>query len=233
MNGLFGRPSAEAVTDPFNVDSGLDQRLIKRKVGLAATDYDQSADVIERHLSLREDVAHEQLAGATLEAIRRLAETVGLTDQEREILERTYTLLRTVEHRLQILYDRQTHTLPGSPLEFARLAVRMGYGTGAASADRLRRELDEAAVLNRRILDHLLHDAFPEDATPEPEVDLVLDPAPPQEFVSEVLARHGFRDIPGSHRALMALGEEKVQFLSSRRCRHFLAAIAARLLHRR
>ena len=169
-------------------------------------------------------------AGATLEAIRRLAETGGLTDQEREILERTYTLLRTVEHRLQILYDRQTHTLPGSPLEFARLAVRMGYGTGAASADRLRRELDEAAVLNRRILDHLLHDAFPEDATPEPEVDLVLDPAPPQEFVSEVLARHGFRDIPGSHRALMALGEEKVQFLSSRRCRHFLAAIAARLL---
>ena len=46
----------------------------------------------------------------TLEALRRLAETGGLTDQERGILERTYTLLRTVEHRLQILYDRQTHT---------------------------------------------------------------------------------------------------------------------------
>jgi [glutamine synthetase] adenylyltransferase / [glutamine synthetase]-adenylyl-L-tyrosine phosphorylase len=168
--------------------------------------------------------------GNTLEAIRRLAETGGLTDQERSILERTYTLLRTVEHRLQILYDRQTHLVPQEPREFARLAVRMGYGTAPAAAERLHRELAEATDVNRRILDHLLHDAFPEDAEPEPEVDLVLDPAPPEAFVREVLSRHGFRDVAAAHRALEALGEEKVRFLSTRRCRHFLAAIAARLL---
>jgi len=168
--------------------------------------------------------------GTTLEAIRRLAETGGLTDQEREILERTYTFLRTVEHRLQILYDRQTHVIPADPAEFARLAVRMGYGTGPAAADRLRKELDEAADLNRRILDHLLHDAFPDDETPAPEADLVLDPAPSAAFVRDVLSRHGFRDVSTAHRALESLGEEKVRFLSTRRCRHFLAAIAARLL---
>ena len=168
--------------------------------------------------------------GTTLEAIRRLAETGGLTDQEREILERTYTFLRTVEHRLQILYDRQTHLVPADPVEFARLAVRMGYGTGAAAAARLRRELEEATDLNRRILDHLLHDAFPEDEAPAPEADLVLDPAPPAAFVRDVLSRHGFRDVTAAHRALESLGEEKVRFLSTRRCRHFLAAIAARLL---
>jgi len=162
--------------------------------------------------------------------MRRLAETGGLTDQERGILERTYTLLRTVEHRLQILYDRQTHTMPQDPQEFVRLAVRMGYGMGEAAADRLRHELAEAADVNRRILDHLLHDAFPDDVEPEPEVDLVLDPAPPEAFVREVLSRHGFRDIPAAHRALESLGEEQVRFLSTRRCRHFLAAIAARLL---
>ena len=50
--------------------------------------------------------------GTTLEAIRRLTEAGALTDQEREILERNYTLLRTVEHRLQIVEDRQTHLLP-------------------------------------------------------------------------------------------------------------------------
>ena len=168
--------------------------------------------------------------GTTLEALRRLAETGGLTDQERAILERTYTLLRTVEHRLQILYDRQTHVVPRDPVEFARLAVRMGYGVGGDAALRLRRDLDEAADLNRRILDHLLHDAFPGDDAPEPEVDLVLDPAPPEAFVRDVLARYGFRDIPAAHRALESLGEERVRFLSTRRCRHFLAAIAARLL---
>ena len=167
-------------------------------------------------------------AGNTLEAIRRLAAAGGLTDQEREILERTYTLLRTVEHRLQILYDRQTHVVPADDSELGRLAARMGYGV--AGRERLRRELAEATALNRRILDHLLHDAFPDDAAPEPEVDLVLDPDPAPAFVHEVLARHGFRDVPQAHRGLVALGEEKVRFLSTRRCRHFLAAIAPALL---
>jgi glutamate-ammonia-ligase adenylyltransferase len=167
---------------------------------------------------------------ATLEAIRRLAETGGLTDQEREILERNYTLLRTVEHRLQILYDRQTHVLPADDTEIGRLAARLGYGTEPSARTSFRRDLATATDLNRRILDHLLHDAFPGDADPEPEVDLVLDPEPSPEFVRQVLAPHGFRDIPAAHRGLVSLGEEKVRFLSTRRCRHFLAAIAPRLL---
>ena len=168
--------------------------------------------------------------GTTLEAIRRLASAGALTDQEREILERTYTLLRTVEHRLQILYDRQTHDLPEDAGEFARLATRCGYGRGPEATGRLRSDLAEAADLNRRILDHLLHDAFPDDGPPEPEVDLVLDPEPPASLVHDVLAGHGFRDVAAAHRALTSLGEEPVRFLSTRRCRHFLAAIAPRLL---
>ena len=168
--------------------------------------------------------------GTTLEAIRRLAETGGLTDQEREILERNYTLLRTIEHRLQILYDRQTHALPRTDDERGRLAARMGYGADVAARERLRHDLTEATDLNRKILDHLLHDAFPEEEAPQPEADLVLDPAPTADAVREVLSRHGFRDVPAAHRVLISLGEEKVRFLSSRRCRHFLAAIAPRLL---
>ena len=170
--------------------------------------------------------------GNTIEAIRRLAASGGLTDQEREILERTYRLLRTVEHRLQILYDRQTHRLPDDDAEFTRLAVRTGYGNGPTAAARLRAELTDATRLNRRILDHLLHDAFPGAETPEPEVDLVLDPDPAAETVAAVLTPRRFRDIPQASRLLMALGEEPVRFLSNRRCRHFLAAIAARLLDR-
>jgi len=168
--------------------------------------------------------------GNTLEAIRRLAEAESLTDQEREILERTYTLLRTIEHRLQILYDRQTHAIPASDAELARLAIRLGYGADAEGRERLARDLAEAKHLNRRILDHLLHDAFPDDAAPEPEVDLVLDPEPDEALVGSILARHGFRAPATAHRALVSLGEERERFLSSRRCRHFLAAVAPRLL---
>ncbi|MFM9025028.1 MAG: bifunctional [glutamate--ammonia ligase]-adenylyl-L-tyrosine phosphorylase/[glutamate--ammonia-ligase] adenylyltransferase [Planctomycetaceae bacterium] len=166
----------------------------------------------------------------TLEAIRRLAEAGSLTDQERGILERNYTLLRTVEHRLQILHDRQTHLVPADAAAFGRLALRMGYGPGAEAGPRLRRDLAEATFLNRRILDHLLHDAFPGEQAPEPEVDLVLDPAPADDLVRDVLGRHGFHDVAAAHRQLAALGAENVRFLSARRCRHFLAAIAPRLL---
>ena len=45
--------------------------------------------------------------------------------------------------------------------------------------------------LNRKILDHLLHDAFSEDETTAAEVDLVLDPDPPEERILEVLGKLG------------------------------------------
>lgn len=166
----------------------------------------------------------------TLEALRRLAGAGSLTDQEREILERNYTFLRMVEHRLQILYDRQTHLVPSDPVEVGRLAVRCGHAPGPDGCRRFRESLIEATNLNRRILDHLLHDAFPDDAPPEPEVDLVLDPEPAPETIRDLLGRHGFRDPAAAYRSLVALAEERVRFLSTRRCRHFLAAIAPRLL---
>ena len=45
-----------------------------------------------------------------------------------------------------------------------------------------------------------------------------------------MLGKYGFHDVKGAYRNLMALGEEKIRFLSTRRCRHFLAAIAPQLL---
>ncbi len=172
----------------------------------------------------------EVRTGNTLEAIRRLAGSGGLTDKERELLERTYTFLRTVEHRLQILFDTQTHAIPETQAAREALAVRMGFPRGDDGLAAFNRELHEATHLNRTILDHLLHDAFPGDEEPEPETDLVLDPAPPADRVAELLGRHGFRDTAAAFRCLCSLAEEKVRFLSTQRCRHFLAAIAPRLL---
>ena len=88
----------------------------------------------------------------------------------------------------------------------------------------------QSTDLNRRILDHLLHDAFSDDADTEAEVDLVLDPDPPEERIREVLGKYRFRDVKQAYRNLMSLGEEKIRFLSTRRCRHFLASIAPQLL---
>jgi len=170
--------------------------------------------------------------GNTLEAIVRLESVGCLNNQERTILEQNYSFLRKVEHRLQILFDLQTHLLPEQPDELRKLALRLGYA-GARERPALAAftaDYQTRTDLNRRILDHLLHDAFGDDRQTHAESDLVLDPNPPEERLVEVLGKYRFRDVKQAHRNLMALGEEKIRFLSTRRCRHFLAAIAPQLL---
>ena len=84
--------------------------------------------------------------------------------------------------------------------------------------------------LNRTILDHLLHQTFADSAGgSEPETDLILDPDPDEATVQSVLGRYGFRDVPAAWQNLTRLAQEQ-RFLSTRRCRHFLASIAPQLL---
>ncbi len=170
----------------------------------------------------------------TLEAIARL-ETAGcLTMQEYQILDKNYCWLRAVEHRLQIMFDLQTHTLPEEPSELAKVAMRMGYtGDKRSSAlDKFRADWAQIKDLNRGILQHLLSDAFGSEADKHvpPEVDLVFDPEPEREWADEVLSKYRFRDTGNALKNLNALASETTRFLSSRRCRHFLAAIAPDLL---
>ncbi|WP_422930287.1 bifunctional [glutamate--ammonia ligase]-adenylyl-L-tyrosine phosphorylase/[glutamate--ammonia-ligase] adenylyltransferase [Singulisphaera sp. PoT] len=174
----------------------------------------------------------------TLQAMSQL-EIVGcLTGEERGIMENTYRFLRRVEHRLQTMFDRQTHEMPRDLEEQRTLAIRMGYPTASAWEDRTgpaQRFLSDYRAkteFNRRILNHLLHDAFRDDSgeAADPVVDLVLDPNPSPELVAEALAKFPFLDPQTAYQNLMALAREDIPFLSQARCRHFLAAIAPRLL---
>jgi glutamate-ammonia-ligase adenylyltransferase len=174
----------------------------------------------------------------TLQAIARLEQVGCLSAEERHIMDDTYRFLRQVEHRLQILFDRQTHEMPRDPVAVRTLAFRMGYAPASAweersgPAARFMADYRGKTELNRRILNHLLHDAFSGDAgqTVDPIVDLVLDPEPSVEFIEAVLAPYPFRDHRTAYHNLMALAREDFPFLSQARCRHFLAAIAPRLL---
>jgi glutamate-ammonia-ligase adenylyltransferase len=174
----------------------------------------------------------EVRTGNTLEGIARLASVGCLTDQERTLLETNYSLLRKIEHRLQIMFDLQTHLLPDAPEELRKLALRLGYADSPAkpALAEFRKDYERRTTENRRILDFLLHEAFRDDAAAAAEVDLVFDPSPPQGQIVEVLGKYRFRDVHQAYRNLMALSEEKIRFLSTPRCRHFLAAIAPELL---
>jgi glutamate-ammonia-ligase adenylyltransferase len=176
----------------------------------------------------------------TLLAMQALERVGCLTAQEYHLLEDSYRFLRKTEHRLQLLFDLQTHRLPTGDDELRKLAMRMGYRPVAAAQgapdgrDPLAgflQDYREKTALNRRILDHLVHQTFEGEAgQAEPESDLILDPLPDPDMARGVLERYGFRDVQGAYHNLCQLAHESVPFLSQRRCRHFLASIAPRLL---
>ncbi|HEX6727896.1 MAG TPA: hypothetical protein VF078_11135 [Nitrospira sp.] len=66
---------------------------------------------------------------STLGSLNRLAQKKLLSIKERDALSAAYLFLRDVEHKLQMVHDLQTHSLPESSDELERCAVRMGYGT--------------------------------------------------------------------------------------------------------
>jgi glutamate-ammonia-ligase adenylyltransferase len=173
----------------------------------------------------------------TILAMQALEQAGCLTDQEYRVLDDAYRFLRKTEHRLQLLFDLQTHQLPTQPEELSKLAERMGYlRTATLNAredprDRFLRDYHERTEPTRRILDHLLHQTFQgESGTAEPESDLILDLNPDAETIRSVLGKYPFNDVTAAYHNLSLLAQESVPFLSTRRCRHFLASIAPSLL---
>src|SRR5262245_56848613 len=73
---------------------------------------------------------------STLKAIFRLVERGYLAPALGGTLSQAYVHLRTVEHRLQILHEFQTHTLPREADALARLARRIGIAGTPARAVR-------------------------------------------------------------------------------------------------
>lgn len=170
----------------------------------------------------------------TLQALRRLASAGVIKQEELTALETAYRFLRKAEHRLQFMFDLQTHRIPTDPDELDKLALRMGYlsGDSIRPGEQFMADLRFVTERNRNMLNRLMLDLFPNDqhGLGEPETDLILDPNPEPARVREVLGRYPFSDIDAAYKNLCLLAKEQVPFLSSIRCRHFLASIAPRLL---
>ena len=70
----------------------------------------------------------------TLPMLAELCEGGWIDGEARGELEAAYIFLRTVEHRLQMVADEQTHTLPADPETLEAFARFMGYDDRAAFA---------------------------------------------------------------------------------------------------
>src|SRR4030095_11409043 len=64
---------------------------------------------------------------STLPALDRLVEGKYLSATEPDVLREAYRFLRHVEHKLQVVQDRQTHTLPSDEEGIRALARRLRF----------------------------------------------------------------------------------------------------------
>jgi [glutamine synthetase] adenylyltransferase / [glutamine synthetase]-adenylyl-L-tyrosine phosphorylase len=103
---------------------------------------------------------------STLKALTALAELEMLDFAAVDALRHAYIFLRAVEHRLQIIDERQTHTLPAHPDGRYLIARSLGY----ESVEAFDQRLGEHTTAVRQIFQELLESrATAEDRTKKPE----------------------------------------------------------------
>lgn len=111
-------------------------------------------------------------------------------------------------------------------------AKRLGLISSDASGDQqaLRTAIDRALRSGGEVISKLLEESDVGNLEVPIETDLLLDPEPDPELFAQALASHGMTAPESAVTDLQRLADEPVPYLSSRRCRHRLAAIAPRLL---
>ena len=163
----------------------------------------------------------------TLPALRALARAGLLAREAAAALARAYRFLRRVEHRLQMIADRQTHVLPDTPAALAAFAIFMGSGDPAAFARTLAGHLDTVRARYAAVFEHL-PDPLPA-ASRVGEIDVTGDDPAPAETVA-ALAALGFAEPPRLVAAIRGWLAGRARALRSERAREMLARLLPALL---
>jgi glutamate-ammonia-ligase adenylyltransferase len=163
----------------------------------------------------------------TLEALRRLVETGHLAEAARSQLEESYRFLRQVEHRIQMVNDRQTHDLPQQPEEVGRIACFMGYPDSAAFARAFLAHVEVVRANYRAVFEHVPD--LPGDSVPGPDLDFRGDDPDPPDTIA-VLKSLGFTDTRRIVTAVRQWQAGRVRALRSDRARELMTTIMPSIL---
>ncbi len=170
-------------------------------------------------------------------AIGALLAADCLTDREALLLSESRRFFKRCEDCLEVsavgdFGSQPNDSGPTAETSLAGVAWNLGYRDAAGRGDR--RLLQDAVAVTcdttGKSIAKLLEDASAGGEEIAAESELVLDPEPEQAFVIRVLGGHAINDPLVAMNDLQRLAIEPVPFLSSRRCRHVLAAIAPPLL---
>ncbi|MGB8104441.1 MAG: bifunctional [glutamine synthetase] adenylyltransferase/[glutamine synthetase]-adenylyl-L-tyrosine phosphorylase, partial [Pseudolabrys sp.] len=116
----------------------------------------------------------------TLTTLDKLYEDQWIDEAARDAMKEAYCFLRTVEHRLQMVNDEQTQTLPADPSELERFARFLGFASRDAFAKVLLGHLNQVQRYYVRLFEkHPDADrpalAFPSDADDNKTLDRLAE----------------------------------------------------------
>jgi glutamate-ammonia-ligase adenylyltransferase len=136
---------------------------------------------------------------ATLDALAQLASADYVDRDDAVALEDAYVFFRTVEHRLQLVDEQQTHTLPASDPQRAHLARVLGFRD---RAEQTALEALDTTLRRYRARTRAIH----ERVYFAPLLDTLAGAgALPSGAAVERLAAFGFRDVERTRAALQEL----------------------------
>ncbi len=136
----------------------------------------------------------------TLETLERLHHFDLVDEEAYRSLSDIYRLYRTVEHRLQMVLNVQTHSLPTDEDELGRLGARVARSAlGGVDREGFRSELGRALGRVRELYDEFFTGRARE------EIPLILSLPAGAGEVRDVLGRYGIDDSERAHRHLGSL----------------------------
>jgi len=162
----------------------------------------------------------------SLKALQTLRESRIIKEADCIALSEAYRFLRTVEHRIQVVQERQTHALPGKEDEMVALARRCGYlrkDGPQRFLEALKAHRDTVSAIygdlflsrDRRIQEEIL-----------PEVYFFLDPGADPDLIKDMLAEHHFEHLDAAYDNLLVLRDGPPKLNLTERARHTLEKIA-------
>ena len=162
-------------------------------------------------------------APATLAAIRALAAQGTITAQAENDLRRCYIYLRTLEHRLQMIEDQQTHKVPESDEGVAHVACFMGYD----GADDFRASLTQVL---QTVQGHYARLFEQEPELTDSHGNLVFTGVEDDPETLATLSAMGFGDAPHVSGAIRGWHHGRIRAMRSARARELLTKLLPRIL---
>jgi len=136
----------------------------------------------------------------TVDALTTLTEAGWIDDRVADELTEAYEFLRQLEHRLQMVDDQQTQTLPSDDGGIGRIAGFMGFEDRDGFRDLLLHHLRGVASYYTKF--------FGESSRPVGTLSWTLASAAPTEQALETLRQAGFKDVAGALHRLHAWQKE-------------------------